>query len=65
MIPASNVFALDSEVTYPLVFFLLTTVSADLAFGGFSRKTAHFAEPLFVIFLILFALALDFRRRQR
>jgi len=48
-----------------VVFFLLTSVSADVAFGGFASKTAHFAELFFVVFLILFALALDFRRRQR
>jgi uncharacterized membrane protein YtjA (UPF0391 family) len=56
---------LDSEVIYPIVFFLIAATSADLAFGRFSRQTAHVAEPVFIVFLILFALALDFRRRRR
>ncbi|MCG5075151.1 DUF1328 domain-containing protein [Paraburkholderia tagetis] len=65
MNPSISADVLDSEVIYPVVFFLIAAASADLAFGRFARQTAHFAEPVFVIFLILFALALDFRRRRR
>ncbi|MFD1559537.1 DUF1328 domain-containing protein [Paraburkholderia silviterrae] len=50
---------------YSIAFFLVAAVSAVYAFSGFAREAESFARAVFIVFVMLFALALDFRRRQR
>jgi uncharacterized membrane protein YtjA (UPF0391 family) len=52
-------------VIYPLAFFLVAAVSAVFAFSPFAKEAECFAKAVFIVFVMLFALALDFRRRQR
>ncbi|QBQ99830.1 DUF1328 domain-containing protein [Paraburkholderia pallida] len=52
-------------VIYPIVFFIVAAVSAGFAFGGVASETETIAKAVFNVFVILFALALDYRRRQR
>jgi uncharacterized membrane protein YtjA (UPF0391 family) len=45
-------------LTYAITFFIIALVSAVLGFGVISGATAYIAQVCFVIFVVLFVVAL-------
>ncbi|WP_213308996.1 DUF1328 family protein [Paraburkholderia sacchari] len=47
------------------VLFVIASVSAVFAFGGAASTTHSVARAVFNVAVVLFALALEYRRKQR